>query len=81
VIRALERAGELGAKVVHVRSDSMLLIEQLRGNYKVKAPHLKELHARARALAEGFERVTFEHVRRERNVRADELVNIALDAG
>jgi ribonuclease HI len=78
-IRGLERAKELGARVVHLRSDSQLLIEQLRGNYKVKSPGLKPLHARATALARAFDRVTFEHVRREQNTRPDELVNLALD--
>ena len=79
VLRGLARCAELGAKTVHVRSDSMLLIEQLRGNYKVKSPHLRELFMEARALASAFERVTYEHVRREQNTRADELVNLALD--
>lgn len=79
-IRGLERAAELGARVVHLRSDSLLLIQQLRGAFKVRNPGLKPLHERATALARGFDEVTFEHVRRELNVRADELVNIALDA-
>lgn len=79
VIRGLERARDLGARKVTVRSDSMLLVEQLRGRYKVKAAHLKPLHAQVLALARGFDLVTFEHVRREQNVRADELVNMALD--
>lgn len=80
VIRALARCVELGASVVHVRSDSQLLIQQLLGKYKVKAAHLKPLALEAQRLAREFERVTFTHVRREQNVRADELVNIALDA-
>jgi ribonuclease HI len=80
VIRALARCAELGVAVVHVRSDSQLLIEQLKGNYKIKAAGLKPLAMEAHRLARGFERVTFTHVRREQNVRADELVNIALDA-
>ena len=64
---------------MHVRSDSKLLIEQLSGRYKVKNPGLKELHTEAIELARAFDRVTYEHVRREQNVRADELVNLALD--
>jgi ribonuclease HI len=65
---------------VHVRSDSQLLIEQLSGRYKVKNETLKKLHAEAIEAARAFDRVTYEHVRREKNKRADELVNIALDA-
>jgi ribonuclease HI len=80
VIAGLRRAAAIGARAVHVRSDSKLLIEQLSGRYKVKNPGLKTLHAEAVELARGFDRVTYEHVRREQNVRADELVNLALDA-
>ena len=79
VIVGLRRCAELSARAVHVRSDSQLLIEQLKGNYKVKNAALKELHAQAVDAAKRFDRVTYEHVRREQNVRADELVNIALD--
>jgi ribonuclease HI len=80
VVVGLRRCAALGARAVHVRSDSQLLIEQLSGRYKVKSSNLKPLHADAIAAAKAFERVTYEHVRREQNVRADELVNIALDA-
>ena len=79
VIAGLRRVAEIGARAVHVRSDSKLLIEQLSGRYKVKNPGLKELHTEAIELARAFDRVTYEHVRREQNARADELVNLALD--
>lgn len=79
VLRALRRAAELGAREVLVRSDSQLLVEQLRGAYKVRSPNLRGLHEEVRAAARAFERVTYEHVRREANARADELVNQALD--
>lgn len=80
VIRGLERAKELGAAAVEVRSDSMLLVQQLNGRYKVKAAHLKGLHDKVKELASAFDTVTYVHVYREQNVRADQLVNIALDA-
>lgn len=80
VIRALTRAAELGARRVKIRTDSQLLVQQLRGVYKVKSANLRPLFEQARAAARGFDRVVFEHVPREQNVRADELVNIALDA-
>jgi len=80
VIVGLRRCAALGARAVHVRSDSQLLIEQLAGRYKVKNANLKKLYAEAIDAAKGFERVTYEHVRREQNTRADELVNMALDA-
>ena len=45
-LEGLRRAAELGARRVHLRSDSKLLIEQLAGRYQVKASHLRPLHAR-----------------------------------
>lgn len=80
VLRALERSAELGATDVVVRSDSKLLVEQLNGNYRVKNPTLQRLHAEVRAAAKALRRVAYEHVPRERNRRADELVNLAIDA-
>ncbi len=79
VIDGLARAAELGAKTVTLRSDSLLLISQLTGRYRVKAPHLQPLHRRARSIAAGFDRVSFEHVPREENVEADRLANEGVD--
>jgi probable phosphoglycerate mutase len=79
-IRGLERARELGASRVLLRSDSRLLIEQLAGRFKVKNPNLRRLHARAREVAAAFDDVRFEHVPRERNVEADRLANLGVDA-
>jgi ribonuclease HI len=45
------------------------------GRYRVKASHLQPLHRRARSLAAGFERISFEHVPREENQEADRLAN------
>ena len=78
-IRGLERARELGATRVLLRSDSRLLIEQLAGRWKVKNATLQALHHEARSLAKRFEEVRFEHVRRERNVQADALANRGVD--
>ncbi len=79
-IEGLKRARELGATDVLLRSDSHLLIEQLSGRYKVKAAHLRPLHAAALAEARKFPRIKFEHVRRERNKEADRLANQGVDA-
>jgi ribonuclease HI len=78
-IRALERARDLGATEVLLRSDSRLLIEQLAGRWKVKNPTLQELHRRAFVLLAGFGTVRLEHVRREFNVEADRLANRGVD--
>ena len=78
-IRGLERAHDLGATDVLLRSDSRLLIEQLAGRWKVKNPTLQRLHREASALVAGFRQVRFEHVRREYNVEADRLANRGVD--
>ena len=79
VIEGLARADELGAAVVTLRSDSLLLINQLTGRYRVKSAHLEPLHRRARSIAAGFDGVSFEHVRREQNQEADRLANEGVD--
>jgi ribonuclease HI len=79
-IRGLEMARDLGAERVILRSDSRLLIEQLAGRFRVRNPTLVRLHEEARALARDFVEVTFEHVPRELNQRADRLANKGVDA-
>ncbi len=81
LLAALEWARTHGSSAVHVRSDSLLLVQQMLGNYKVKHPGLQPLHARARLLAHQIGRVSFEHVRREANKHADRLANAAMDDG
>jgi probable phosphoglycerate mutase len=79
LLAALRWAREHGHTVVHIKADSLLLVEQMRGNYKVKHPNLQPLHARARLLACEVGKVTFEHVRREFNRDADRLSNLGMD--
>jgi len=81
VIAALEAANAFPSRRLQVRADSMLVIRQLEGAWKVKQPHLKPLHARALELLRGYEEVDLAHVPREQNADADLLVNAALDAG
>ena len=80
VIEGLAMAQRLGARTVTVRSDSLLLVNQLTGRYRVKTPHLQPLHRKVRSLAAGFDRISFEHVRREFNTEADRLANEGVDA-
>ncbi len=79
LIAALEYAVAHGAKRVTIRSDSELLVKQMRGEYRVKSPGLQPLHEQARRLVRRFSRVTFEHVRRSQNADADRLANEAMD--
>ena len=79
LLAALGWAKEHGHTAVHVKADSLLLVEQMLGNYKVKHPGLQPLHARARLLAHEVGEVTFEHVRRALNRQADRLSNLGMD--
>ena len=79
LLAALAWAVDHGQTTLHVRSDSELLVKQLRGEYRVKHPGLQPLYQDARALIGRIGRVTFEHVRREFNRDADRLANLAMD--
>jgi ribonuclease HI len=79
LLAALRWAIDQGHRQIHIRSDSELLVRQMRGEYRVKHPGLQPLAARARLLIMELDRVTFEHVRREQNVEADRLSNVAMD--
>jgi ribonuclease HI len=80
LLLALRRAEELGADDVEIFSDSRLMVEQVNGNYRVKAPHLKPLLFEAVRRAKGFRRFSLRHVRREQNALADRLANLGADA-
>ncbi len=79
LIAALTWAAGHGYRRPHVRSDSELLVRQMRGEYRVKNAGLQPLVREAREIAGQFERVSFEHVRRELNREADRLANLAMD--
>lgn len=80
LIAGLEAARAFPAHTVDVRGDSKLVIEQVRGAWKVKQPHLRPLLDAVRRLLEPYERVVLTHVPRDQNTDADLLVNAALDA-
>jgi dinuclear metal center YbgI/SA1388 family protein len=79
LLAGLEAAKRLGARVVEVVSDSELLVRQILGTYKVKNEGLRPLFEEARNRAAGFSSFSIRHVDRNQNVRADALVNRALD--
>ena len=80
LLHALKAASQLGFESVAIRSDSELMVKQIKGEYRVKAANLKPLFAEARKLLGGFPAWGIEHVRREKNKRADQLANLAMDA-
>jgi probable phosphoglycerate mutase len=79
LIAALQWAVDNNVTQLTVKGDSLLVIEQMRGNYKVKHEGLKPLHLQARMLVMQIGDVRFEHVRREHNQDADRLSNIGMD--
>jgi ribonuclease HI len=79
LLAALRWAVVNGISTLHIRSDSELLVKQMKGEYRVKNPGLQPLYEEARALARAIGRVRFEHVRREFNKDADRLANEAMD--
>jgi ribonuclease HI len=80
LLLGLARAKALGATEVEVINDSELVAKQINGEYKVKHPDMKPLHAQAMAALRGFDAWSIRSVPRAQNADADALVNQALDA-
>jgi probable phosphoglycerate mutase len=81
LVAGLTAAAELGARVVAVRMDSKLVIEQMSGRWQIKHAGLRPLAARAAELVRGFDSVSFSWIPRLQNTAADRLANQAMDAG
>jgi ribonuclease HI len=80
LLLGLARARALGADEVEVVNDSELIAKQISGEYKVKHPDMKPLHAAAREAFSGFAAWSIRSVPRAQNAAADALVNQALDS-
>jgi len=79
ILMGLQGAQELGAAEVSVFMDSELAVRQLNGVYRVRNATLMKYYLEIKDLVRTFDRVTFTHVRREKNKHADRLVNEAID--
>jgi len=75
----LEAALKLGAREVDCYLDSLLVVNQMRGIFKIKNRDLWPVHDAIKELLPKFKRVHFTHVPREHNKLADAAVNRALD--
>ena len=78
LIEGLRTAKEWKPDRLEIYLDSNLVVEQVKGHYKIKEPELQKLHAEVmRLLAD----VSYEikHVAREQNRGADHLANMAID--
>jgi len=78
IIAALQKAVSLGAREVELKSDSELVVRQINGSYRVKAPALKPLYQQVKKLQGFVERLTITHISRRQNTKADRLANKAL---
>jgi len=83
VIVALELAKKLGAKKINYFTDSELVCNQLKGKYRIKAPHIQALVRAVKEREAAFQKICYTHVPRthEKIKFVDRLVNQALDLG
>jgi ribonuclease HI len=80
LLLGIQLAKELAADEVEFIGDSKLIVEQVKGNWKVKQEHLRPLHTKAQDVLRDLPKWSIRHVKRDKNERADELLNEALDA-
>lgn len=79
-IAGLEWCKQHNVKNVEVFLDSLLVVNQMKGIFKVKNRELWSLHESAKKLQSSFKKISFTHIPRELNKLADAEVNKALDA-
>jgi ribonuclease HI len=79
LIMGLELALSQGVKNLHVCADSLLVVQQLKGAYQVKTPHLLPLWTQAQKTLQKFDAYVISHVDRSLNQEADRLANQAID--
>lgn len=78
LIIGLKRAIEMNIKELNVEGDSLLVIKQMLGEYNVKSENLFKLYNEAKECQKQFKNITFTHIYRNQNKRADQLSNMAL---
>ncbi len=79
LIIGLEEALRLGVDEIDVRMDSLLVVEQMRGRWRIRHPNMKPLALRAGELLARFPKRSIAHVPRDQNALADVLSNRAID--
>jgi ribonuclease HI len=80
LIEGLKAVKEWKPDRLEVYLDSKLVVEQMKGGYRIKAPELLPLHKEAKELLDSFPEVDVAHVERAKNRGADYLANVAIDA-
>ena len=79
LIMGLREAARLGAEHVDIKTDSKLVVEQVRGKYRVRHANLRPLFEEAKQLLAEFRSFTITHIPRHQNNAADALANEAVD--
>lgn len=79
LLLGLRMAFERGITHLHCFLDSELVVQQVNGVYRVKEPNLQLLSLKVQEYKKLFEHIEFTAIVREKNRKADELVNSALD--
>ena len=80
VILGMEFALQKNIEYLHIKGDSLLVINQLLGKWKINSANLKPLYEKAKELLKQIKMVTLSHVRRDKNQIADKLANRAMDS-
>jgi ribonuclease HI len=78
LIIGLHEAVNKNIKELTVKGDSMLVIKQMKGEYKVNSKDMQRLYENAKNFEKTFDKITYEHVYRNHNARADQLSNEGL---
>ncbi|MFA5406023.1 MAG: ribonuclease HI family protein [Candidatus Nanoarchaeia archaeon] len=81
IVKALKSARKYAPSEVKCYSDSLLIISQIKGEWKVKHPQMRDYYENVKALEKEFKKISYTHVRRNNKgvSRCDELANEALD--
>ena len=77
LLEALQLALELGARTLHVFSDSEVVVKQMKGEYSCRSSRLYSLHWTCRKLARSLE-FSISHIPRENNAEANHLACAAV---
>lgn len=75
MIEGMKRAIEMNITKLIIKGDSMLAIKQMNRLYKVNSPNILPLYNKAKELQKQFTDISFIHVYRDYNMKADELSN------
>ncbi len=79
LLTGLQLSAKQNVRELNCYLDSELVVKQLRGEYKIRNHNLKLFFDQIKEFEPYFSQISYNHVKREKNKRADELVNLAID--